>query len=573
MDARSSTLTRAIQSGWAALLLFAGLSVAATWPLARGLGRDVPGDYGDPLFTAWAMAWVSRQAGRALTGHLDAITQLWSANQLYPEPAALSLSDHFIAQALPLAPAYWVTHNALLVLGLAYLIAFTLNGFCAWLLAREITGSAAAGVLAGCTFAFQPFFLVYEISHLQVISAWGMPLALYGLRRYFARGALSGLLLGAAGVILLSLSAGYYMVMFPLFILLYAGWEIMARRRWSDGRMWGELVFAGAGVVVALAPVLKVYVETRQRLGLVRSAAETTQMSASMTGYADALWPLMIPFSCAAVAVTAALAARVGPSRHRPPLTGLVVIGAALAFWLSLGPSPVLGGRAFPALGLYRLLLEFVPGMDALRVSSRFAVAFVLFLSMGAGLGAAVLARARRGAVVVVVLAIVSVWLNTPPTFPLNRELPSTAGVRPPAAYLAPAPRAPAVYRYLASLPASSVIAELPFTDLWYTTRYLYFSTFHWHPLVNGFTSFFPPDFDERVRWLVNPVRTPDEAFGALQAAGTTHVVVHTGAWDEDYVGALEDWLVARGARSHGTFDGAAVYEIGRARLENGVRR
>ena len=86
------------------------------------------------------------------------------------------------------------------------------------------------------------------------------------------------------------------------------------------------------------------------------------------------------------------------------------------------------------------------------------------------------------------------------------------------------------------------MIAELPFTDLWYNTRYLYFSTFHWHPLVNGFTSFFPPDFDRRARWLVNPVRTPDEAFAALMAAGTTHVVVHTGAWDQDYARALDAW-------------------------------
>ncbi|MEZ5286969.1 MAG: hypothetical protein R2712_19620 [Vicinamibacterales bacterium] len=109
--------------------------MAATWPLARGLGRDVPSDYGDPLFVAWALAWVCHQTGAILTGHLDAITGFWQANQLYPEPATLALSDHFLAQALPLAPVYWTTHNALLVLGLAYLVAFTLNGFCTWLLA------------------------------------------------------------------------------------------------------------------------------------------------------------------------------------------------------------------------------------------------------------------------------------------------------------------------------------------------------------------------------------------------------------------------------------------------------
>ncbi|MCC7243278.1 MAG: hypothetical protein IT180_15225, partial [Acidobacteria bacterium] len=558
MDAPSASLTRLVRSSWTALALFAGLSLAATWPLARGLGRDVPSDYGDPLFVAWALAWVCRQAGRALTGHVDAVTHFWAANQLYPEPSALALSDHFIAQALPLAPVYWITHNALLVLGLAYLIAFTLNGFCAWLLAREVTGSSAAGVMAGCAFAFNPFFLVYEIPHLQVISAWGLPLALFGLRRYFERGCRAGLWCGALGVVMVSLSSGYYMVMVPLFVVLYVIWEIAARGRWRDAGMWRALAAAGMVAMLALAPVLLAYIEARRRLGFARSVEEAAQMSAPIASYLAAVGPLVVPFTFAAIAVIGGAAGRLGWTRRRLPLLGLAVVGAGLAFWLSLGPAPVIGGRPMPSLGLYRILQELVPGMTVLRVSSRFAVAFVLFLSLAAGLGASLTAGTRRGAGAVVGLALVSVWLNSLPAFPLNHESPSTVGVIRPAAYLTPGPEAPEVYRYLASLREPAVIAELPFTDLWYNTRYLYFSTFHWHPLVNGFTSFFPPDFDRRARWLVNPVRTPDEAFAALMAAGTTHVVVHTGAWDQDYARALDAWLTGRGARRHGDFGGAA---------------
>lgn len=564
MDAPSASLTRLVRSSWTALALFAGLSLAATWPLARGLGRDVPSDYGDPLFVAWALAWVCRQAGRALTGHVDAVTHFWAANQLYPEPSALALSDHFIAQALPLAPVYWITHNALLVLGLAYLIAFTLNGFCAWLLAREVTGSSAAGVMAGCAFAFNPFFLVYEIPHLQVISAWGLPLALFGLRRYFERGCRAGLWCGALGVVMVSLSSGYYMVMVPLFVVLYVIWEIAARGRWRDAGMWRALAAAGMVAMLALAPVLLAYIEARRRLGFARSVEEAAQMSAPIASYLAAVGPLVVPFTFAAIAVIGGAAGRLGWTRRRLPLLGLAVVGAGLAFWLSLGPAPVIGGRPMPSLGLYRILQELVPGMTVLRVSSRFAVAFVLFLSLAAGLGASLTAGTRRGAGAVVGLALVSVWLNSLPAFPLNHESPSTVGVIRPAAYLTPGPEAPEVYRYLASLREPAVIAELPFTDLWYNTRYLYFSTFHWHPLVNGFTSFFPPDFDRRARWLVNPVRTPDEAFAALMAAGTTHVVVHTGAWDQDYARALDAWLTGRGARRHGDFGGAAVYELAR---------
>ena len=61
---------------------------------------------------------------------------------------------------------------------------------------------------------------------------------------------------------------------------------------------------------------------------------------------------------------------------------------------------------------------------------------------------------------------------------------------------------------------------------------------------------------------LRNPVNTPEQAWKALESAGTTHVVVHTGAWDAAYVEQLEEWLTSRGARSHGRFDGAVVYEL-----------
>ena len=121
---------------------------------------------------------------------------------------------------------------------------------------------------------------------------------------------------------------------------------------------------------------------------------------------------------------------------------------------------------------------------------------------------------------------------------------------------------APPIYRYLASLPDSTVIAELPFGDLWYNTRYLYFSSFHWRRTVNGFTSFYPASYTERAPWLVNPVRTPDEAWRALATSGATHIVLHTGAWDADYARQMEEWLTSRGARSHGAFDGAVVFEM-----------
>ncbi len=565
MDTRGTPilLKRAARSPWAAGALFAVLSIVATWPLAADLGRNVPSDYGDPLYVAWALAWVAKQAGTLLSGDLSGFTRFWDANQLYPEPAALALSDHFIAQALPLAPVYWATGDALLVLGLAYLMAFTLCGFCTWLLVRDLTGSASAGVLAGCAFAFHPFFLSFELAHLQVISAWGMPLTLFGLRRYFEHGRRPALAVAVFGMWGLSLSSGYYMVMFPPFVLLYAAWEITGRQQWANQRMWRDLVSAGVVLAVLLAPTVWPYIEARQRLGFSRTSEETRQMAATVDHYVATVPPLVIPYLMAAAALVAWLSARLRGRRSGLPMAGLACVGAVFAFWLSLGPEPVWADTSYPSLGLYGLVQAYMPGMNAVRVSSRFAVVFALFLAVLAGWGAAMLARRhRRGSMLVLVLAGLSVVINSPWPLPLNRPLESTADVRSPAAYLTPGSGTPEVYRYLASLASPVVVAELPFTDLWYNTRYLYFSTLHWHPLVNGFTSFFPPHYEERAAWLVDPLRTPDEAWTALAGSGATLVVVHTGAWTLADAGAIDDWLLGHGARSHGAFDGAVVYEL-----------
>jgi hypothetical protein len=560
VDTPSRGLAR---SAWTAGLFFLGLTILVTWPLGRGLGRDIPSDYGDPLYAAWAMAWVMRQIGRALTGHADAITGFWDANQIHPEPATLALSDHFFAQALPLAPVYWVTGNAALTLGLAYIVAFTSCGFFMWLLVRELTGSASAGVLAGVVFAFNEFFMLYELPHLQVLSAQWMPLSIFGLRRYLASGSRAPLALASGSLVMLNLSAGYYLLMFPPFVALYVMWEVTARRRWRDGAMWRDLV--GAGLVVALltAPFVWPYVQAQRRLGFTRPMAEIASMAATLDGYAASFDRLRWAWISAAIAAGALVAALLGRVRRAAvPLAGFALVGAALACWLSLGPAPVWRGDAYPALGIYGWLRDYVPGMDALRVAGRFATVFLMFLSLLAGLGAAVVSRIpRAGGAVVLVVAGLTVGANRLVPFPMNRESPPT-GVRAPAPYLTPGPTPPAVYRYLASLPPGQVVAELPFRELWHNTRYLYFSTFHWHRLLNGFTSFFPPAFEERARWLADPAQTPDEAWMALESVGATYVVLHTEAWDEPYVGRLVAWLTIRGARRHGRFDGAEVYEL-----------
>ena len=51
-------------------LVYSALSVALTWPLALGAGRDVPGDLGDSLLNMWILGWGAEHVPRLLTGSM-----------------------------------------------------------------------------------------------------------------------------------------------------------------------------------------------------------------------------------------------------------------------------------------------------------------------------------------------------------------------------------------------------------------------------------------------------------------------------------------------------------------------
>jgi hypothetical protein len=84
----------------------------------------------------------------------------------------------------------------------------------------------------------------------------------------------------------------------------------------------------------------------------------------------------------------------------------------------------------------------------------------------------------------------------------------------------------------------TSVIFEFP-TGSMEDTDYLYYSTFHWQYLVNGYSGFFPPSYVK----VYNAVRNfPDaKAMNELGAHGVRYIVIH-GEW---LYGARYEELVA----------------------------
>lgn len=215
------------------------------------------------------------------------------------------------------------------------------------------------------------------------------------------------------------------------------------------------------------------------------------------------------------------------------------VLGALLAVWLSLGPIVHNGGSPTPAFGLYRVLYEHAPGFDGARVPARMAMLAGLFLAVLTGFAAAEIERRSKTALVWAIPALAFILEASAAPIP-------TYVVRGPEA--PPAFSRPSVYDAVAELPADAVLVEFPFGDPYDEVAYMFRSTEHWRPLLNGYSSAEPPRYRALARALGHPLTEPETAWAALAASGATHAIVHEGRWQGQKGARLSAWLAEHGS-------------------------
>ena len=245
---------------------------------------------------------------------------------------------------------------------------------------------------------------------------------------------------------------------------------------------------------------------------------------------------------------------------RRGSLAAFCLVGLLLAVTLSFGPRIRAMGRSV-GTGPYAYLHAHVPGYDGLRVPARHAMIGALFLAVLGGLGADVVRRrVRRGGVALALIG--GVFLVEAASMPVttNWTTEEEGYVRLPDRVETVNP--PPVYAYLATLPRGTVIAEFPFGPTGWELRYVYYSTVHWHPIVNGYSGYFPDGYFRRASRLLAPLKDPAAAWAALLEGGTTHVVLHEWAYRGDRARPVREWLASRGARVVATFDRDLVFVL-----------
>ncbi len=481
--------------------------------MPRRLTSRIPHDLGDPLLNAWILWW-NTQAVPFTEGW-------WNAPFFYPVPGALALSEHLFGIALFTAPLQFAGLNPIGAYNVALILSAWLSGFFAFLLGRRLTGSTAAGVIAGLAFGFSPY-RVSQLAHLQVLTAQWMPLALYGMHAYLDDRRRRWLALVAVAWLLQALSNGYFLLFFPVLIALWLAWFV----RWkADARPGLALLATFAGSSLLLLPTLLKYREVHDAMGLARQRGEMLLFSAepgSLLRMPDLLkfWPYFEPktqedflfpgVTAVMLVLIAALVAvpRVRTSNllaRRSPL--LFYSAATLAmWWLAFGPAPE--DQPLQAFVKPYTWLTLLPGFSGLRAPSRFAMLATLSLSVAAALAFVRLAPVRprlRGALVAV--AAVGLLVDGyPESIPLHAA---------PGRLALPDVR-------------DALILELPIDEPGAGTAAMYRAIEHRRPLLSGYSGHFPP----HLRIFASALERDDPSSVRYFAAGRPVIITVNHRYD-----------------------------------------
>ncbi|MDP3717733.1 MAG: hypothetical protein Q8T13_08235 [Acidobacteriota bacterium] len=275
-----------IQPGSLVFLAYTLFSILLTWPLAAGLGSDVPGDLGDSLLNMWILAWGAEHLPQLVTGAMS-WSQFWDANIFHPAPLSLALSEHLLGQVLQILPIYWLTGNIILCYNLLFLATFVLSAFGAYSLVYDLTGDRRAAFIAGLVYGFLPYRIA-SVPHLQVLSSQWMPFALWGLNRFVTTNSYKALAGGTAALVMQNWSCGYYLLYFAPFAPLFVVHRMWALGTLRSVRTWIGLVAAATGTLILTVPFLLPYLEAQRVFGFARPFGEVVGFSANVWSYATA---------------------------------------------------------------------------------------------------------------------------------------------------------------------------------------------------------------------------------------------------------------------------------------------
>ena len=457
-------------------------------------------DTNDGRWSIWVVSWVAH----ALTTDPAAI---FRANIFYPHDNALAFSEgNFVGGAMA-APAWLLTGNPFAAHNFFFIAAFALSFITTYYLVRHLFGDWRAAAVAAFLYAYCPFAFARQ-AHSQLLLIGFLPWAMLAFHRFIDRVSVARAIELGVVLWLTGLACAYYGIFAGGMVALGTVMMAVSRGLWRRPGYWAHVALAATVCVGMTAPFFWPYLRMQDATGFARplDGSYSANIAAWLisSAWAHRWWAPYLSNASEVLfpgIITTVLGIWGAVIWRHKDIAWFYITVAAIAFWTTFGPKA----------GLYTLLYYTVPVFSFLRAPSRTGIVVTLCLVV---LAAPALLRLmdlrKRGAMfaLLLVLAVADTYRA-----PLRmRE----------------APPLPNAYRTLARLPRGPVI-ELPFwsdRNAYHRhAEYMLNSTYHWQPLINGYSDHIPQDFRDHALPLSGfPSR---DAFAILEPLGARYAVVH----------------------------------------------
>jgi hypothetical protein len=246
------------------------VAVVLTWPLATNLPTAVA-DLGDPLLNAWILDWDCHAL-------LRAPWRIFQAPVFYPSKYALAYSENMIAVAALVLPFHVAGVPPIGVYNIALLAGLTLSAYAGYVLARLVTGNAAASFIVGLLYGFVPYKLAH-LQHLQILWSIWPPLLLAALLVYRRAPSWRNAALIGACIVPGAMTNLYFFIFSMLALAATLVLTAIAERR--DSRFWMRIAAALAVAGAILIPVLWPYAAVAKEYEMRRGMGEALGNSAT----------------------------------------------------------------------------------------------------------------------------------------------------------------------------------------------------------------------------------------------------------------------------------------------------
>ena len=518
----SGSAGRRIGTTAGAAAAYAVLTVVMTWPFVN-YGHFATASYGgDQRLIIWTLAWDNHAVLHWL--------HLFSSNVFFPARDSLRYNEHLFGVSLVTLPMAAAGISPVLAHNITWWLAFFLNGLVVFAWIRRFVDDRLAAFAGSLVFACSSYVMLHVHAHLHLVWLWPLPASALLLEHWFRQPSVPRVAAWLA-VVLMGILTSWYLAAIVALVNAATGLGLVLTPPDKDAPgLWRRRVVHIACAAVLTAAV--VYPFARQYVGLRINPAEAAFYAPDLASYLvppentlmGGWWkahvdgrprPLFGEQTLFAgwIAMSLGIVGLVVLVRGRtvPRMAWVCPLLLAGGFLLSLGPSPpLLGGPALAPFGW----LARLPGFSGMRAPGRFGLVCMMGLSGLAAIGASTISR-RLGkmgpaAVVLLVPLMLAEWFVV--GFPSGK--PEPEGI--PSIYLTPQVRSA---RAIASLPEYRDRVD------WFKgSDYLYYSTAHWRPIVNGFGRSEP----ENQATVIQAVRGFAVDPAPARALGVQYVVVHS---------------------------------------------